>query len=164
MTAAVHVAGACEIKIATADQSLVTLGWSRNMADVRKEAFFLDVPGDQNGGDDGPPIDIIYLGEIAVIRLELTKWDYTVVDVIRARLSGGTAGSTGTPGTLIAGAATPNWFRVLLSPTATAYARNFPTCVPRGAIEVGRGTKFSTLVCEFEAHSVAGILYDSVGV
>ena len=59
----IQVAGLAPIKV---DGEL--LGYTRNGADTTKEAYWLDVPGDENGGDDGPPIDVQYLGEIARVR------------------------------------------------------------------------------------------------
>ena len=158
MAAAVQIAGACEIKVATNGGSLQSLGYTRNFADVTKEAFWVDVPGDENGGDEGPPIEIIYLGEIARVRLELTKWDATVAAIVKARLSGGTAGTPGSTGTaMFAGSKD---LRLLLN--AANDPRNFPRAIPRGSIEIGRGSKYSTLVCEFECHKDgSGVLYNT---
>lgn len=162
MAETVHVAGACQIKIAFASYAsgaLQTLGYTRNQADSRKEAYFLNVPGDQNGGDDGPPIEIIYLGETATIRLELTKYDDTIANLIRARVDAEVAGTPGTPGTLMfSGNKTA---RVLLN--SANDPRNFPSCIPRMPIEIGRGTKYSSLIVEFEAHkNSSGVLYNAV--
>lgn len=161
MAATVHVAGACLCQIATPyTGSLVTLGYTRNMADVTKEAFFLNVPGDENGGDDGPPIEVLYLGEIARIRLELTKWDELIANAIRARVAGGTAGTASTPGTMMSSA--DKMIRVLLK--SANIPRNFPFVLPRNAIEIGRGTKYSSLILELEAHKIpaTSILYNEV--
>ncbi len=162
MAETVQVAGACQVRIATpssAGGALQTLGFNRNQGDVRKEAFFLDVPGDQNGGDDGPPIEIIYLGETATIRLELTKYDLVVANIVRGRVDSAIAGRPATPGTLMFSG--PNTMRLLLN--APNDPRNFPRCFPRMPIEIGRGTKYSTLICEFEAHKDAsGVLYNAV--
>ena len=161
MAVAVQVAGACPVLIGTEGASIGsmnTLGYTRNSADVTKEAFWLDVAGDENGGDDGPPIEIQYLGEIARIRLELTKFDPTYADEVRARLAGGTAGTLGTVGTLMF--SSTSCMRLLLN--APNDPRNFPRCFPRQAIEIGRGTKYSTFICEFEAHALSGVLYNAV--
>jgi len=162
MAETVNVAGACQVRIAAPDVAagaLQTLGFTRNFAETRKEAFFLDVPGDQNGGDDGPPIEVIYLGEIAIVRLELTKYDLTVCNVVRSRVSGATAGQPFTAGTLMfSGVRT---MRLLLN--AASDPRNFPRVIPRNAQEIGRGTKFSTYICEFECHKDgSGVLYNAV--
>ncbi len=156
------VAGACQVMVAAPSISsgaLQTLGYTRNMADIRKEAFFLNVPGDQNGGDDGPPVDVIYLGETALIRLELTKYESVVANIVRARVDGGTAGQSAAPGTLMFSGG--GSMRLLLNSPNNPY--NFPRCFPRMPIEIGLGTKFSSLIVEFEAHKDAfGVLYNAV--
>ena len=160
MAESVQVAGPCLVKVGTGSAgSLETLGYTRQGADVRDQAFFVDVPGDQNGGDQGPPIDIQYMGEIARIRLELTKWDDAIAAKIRTRLLAGTEGSPGTAGTLMFGDS--KTVRVLLS--TTMGPMNFPRAFLRDPWEVNKGTKYSTLVVEFEAHKDStGVLYNAV--
>ena len=131
---------------------LETLGYTRNGAEITSESFMLDVPGDENGGDDGPPVDIQYLGEIARVRLELTKFDSDVAAKIEARLKDGTFGVIPLPGQLImAGQA---YMRLLLNtPTGP---RNYLRAIPRMPIEHNVGTKYTTLMVEFECHAPAG--------
>ncbi len=158
MAVTVNVAGLCAVYVDTGT-GLDLLGYTRQGADVRDQAFFVDVPGDQNGGDQGPPIDIQYMGEIAKVRLELTKWDAAIGKEIRSRLAGGTEGTPGGSGTLMFdGSKTA---RVLLySPNGPM---NFPRAFLRDPWEVNLGTKYSTLVLEFEAHKDAtGVLYNAV--
>ena len=74
MAVAVQVAGLATIKIAAAVGSpLYTLGYTQNGAFITTEGYTVNVPGDENGGDDGPPIEIQSLGETARVRLEFTK-------------------------------------------------------------------------------------------
>jgi hypothetical protein len=143
------------------------LGLTRNQADVVHQPFFLNIPGDANGGDEGPPIDVQYMGEIALIRLELTSFDPDVAERVRARTQGGTPGYVCTVGGTRIGAgmlmmAGGYYTRVCC---ASAFApKNFPIAIIRGANEIGMGTRFSTLVTEFEAHThpTTGKLYDAV--
>jgi len=155
-----QVAGVCNVQVGTGQGgALEPLGYTRNGAEITLEPFMLDVPGDQNGGDDGPPVDIQELGEIGRVRLELTKWNADVAAKVQARLKDGVAGTKATPGTLIF--ADEKYFRLLLgTPTLPL---NFPIGIPRNAIEVNKGTKFSTLVMEFECHAAldTGLLYDN---
>jgi len=153
MAVQVQVAGLATIKI---DGEI--LGYTRNGADVTKEGYWLDVPGDQNGGDDGPPVDIQYLGEVARVRLEMTKWEETVADKIRARVKAQAVGQPADAGTLMFRDA--KYLRLTID--APNLPRNFPVAIPRMPIEMNRGTKFSTLVCEFECHKNAstGVLFD----
>jgi hypothetical protein len=160
MAKAVHIAGAAHIKVGTGSAgALEELGYTRNGADLRPEGYFLNVPGDENGGDDGPPIEVIYMGETAQIRVELTKFDVAVADRVACRVRGGTAGTPSAAGTaLFAGSYT---MRVLVHTTAAPM--NFPRCIPREPIEINKGTKFSTLIFQFEAHKDGtGVLYNAV--
>lgn len=156
MTAAVKVAGPCAVYV-DVGAGLEMLGYTGQGADVQDQAFYLDVHGDENGGDAGPPVDVQYLGEIVRIRLELTKWDTVVGQKIRSRLAAGTEGTPGTAGTLMfSGSKTA---RVLLY-SANA-PMNFPRCFLRNPWEVNLGTKYSRLVLEFEAHKDgSGVLYN----
>lgn len=132
----------------------VLLGYTRNGVDETAEGYWLDVPGDQNGGDDGPPVEVQYLGEIVRVRLELTKWDETVADAIRKRVLSATAGVSSTPGTLMFSQS--KFVRLTCnSASDNDHDRNYPTAIPRMPIEQNRGTKYSTLVCEFECHAAA---------
>jgi hypothetical protein len=158
MALAVIVPGPALVRI-DAGAGLEDLGYSDNGIVIDEEGFFLDVPGDQHGGDDGPPIDVQYLGEIARIRMELTKWDSTVAAKVEARLAGGTAGTPGTPGTLMF--QDSKTIRLLIA--STLLPRNYPRVFVRGAINCNRGTKYSRFVCEFEAHkNGSGVLRNAV--
>jgi hypothetical protein len=159
MAAAPQVFGPAEIKVGTGSSgALESLGFTRQGAEIRSQGFFIDVPGDQNGGDQGPPIEVQYLGEILRVRAELTKWDEAVAAKVRSRLAAGTEGSPGTPGTLMFGDS--KTIRVLIAPTTGAV--NCPRCFIRGEWEMNKGTKYSTLILEFEAHKDAnGVLYNA---
>lgn len=158
MTAAIQVAGAARIFVDIAG-TMTELGYTRNGAEVTKEAQWLDVPGDVNGGDEGPPIDIQFLGETARVRLELTKWnpDAAAILMKRSKDAAVTAGTPMDAGTLMFAS---NAMRLCI--LAENNPRNFPRAIPRQPVEINRGTKFSTLVCEFECYANdAGLLYDA---
>lgn len=159
MAITVHAVGAALIKVdAQQGSGIESLGYSINGVDITEESFFSDVPGDQNGGDEGPPIAIQYFGEIARVRMELSSWDSAVADKVRAKLSDGTAGTPDTPGTILNGTAT-NFFRLIV--VSTTEPQNFVFAIPRGAIEVNKGTKYSRFVVEWECHAVSGTLYNT---
>ncbi len=150
MASSVNKDGLCNVKIAAPfDGSLEHLGYSRNGVEPDQEPYFDEVPGDQNGGDQGPPIEIQYLGEIVRVRLEMTRFDDAVADKIRKRCPGAaTVGTPHTTGTLLF--AEEEYFRLLLhSPTNPM---NFPRAIPKGAITANKGTKWQTFTCEFECH------------
>lgn len=137
----------------TSDE-LDTLGYTRNGAEVSFQGFFLDVPGDENGGDDGPPVDVQFMGETATIRLELTKYVPAIAEQLESRFSNGSGGTPGAAGTLMFGESPSVSWRVLI--LTTNRVRNFLRAFPRNVIELNKGTRFSTLVVEFEAHKGAG--------
>ena len=167
MAASVLVAGVAEVQVysysaVSGAAGMKILGYTRNGVEITKEGFFLDVPGDSNGGDDGPPIDVQYHGETARIRCDLTKFDNALADEIKARIADqdndNTPGTPDTAGALMfAGGET---FRVLINSAGDPI--NFPRAFVRFPIEQNRGTKFSTLIFEFEAHADgSGTVYDA---
>lgn len=162
MAATVQNAGAVAVKIDDGQGGgIQTLGYTRNGADTTKEAFWVDVPGDENGGDEGPPIDIQFLGEIARIRLELTKWDSAVAALVTTRVAGTTDGTPTTSGTFMF--AQTKTVRLILDGGGafTNLDANFPRAIPRMPIELNRGTKYAILVMEFEAHkNASGVLHN----
>lgn len=160
MAPVVQNAGLATIKVASpANGTLLLLGYTRNGADVTQQGFFVDVPGDENGGDQGPPIDIQYMGEIAHIRIEMTKWDPANIDIVKARIAGGTAGSPGTAGTFMFQGGVD--FRLVID--APNLPRNFPRVVFREPIQKNHGTRFAMVVFEGIAYKAAsGVLYDTV--
>lgn len=139
-----------------------SLGYTRNGADIRGKGFFQDVPGDEHGGEAGPPIDVQLLGETASVRLELTKYDPEIASKALARLKGDTEGVVGTPGTLMFGDGKTTTLSI--APTA-GKALVFTRAFLRGDWEINRGTRYSTLVLEFECHKDQnGKLYEYVAV
>jgi hypothetical protein len=172
MAAVIQVPGPCLIKVSTggpiSSPTLETLGYTVNGADVTHEVMMDDIPGDQNGGDSGPPIDIQYYGQIARVRLEMSKWDTDVLHKLLPRVhpAGGVGAvvalSTATVGTLMA--ASGSAFRLLLLPTSAAAngpmvgPMNFLIAIPRGPIEVNKGSKWARLVLDFECHASEGVL------
>lgn len=159
MAVTVNVDGLAAVRVDTGDtNALEDLGYTRDGAEIRFEGHFVDVPGDEKGGENGPPIDVQYMGERAVIRLELTKYDPAVAEKVMARLYGETPGTPGAAGTLMFSG--DKCFRVLINTPARPL--NFLRCFAREAIEVNKGTRFSRFIVVFEAHAAdSGVLYDS---
>jgi hypothetical protein len=160
MTATVHNHGKAQIKVGTGSEgALEILGYTRNGADVTEEGFFIDVPGDENGGDAGDPIDIQYLGEMARVRIELTKFDTSVVDKVQARLNTAkTRGEIGTPGFFIF--LNDVAFRLLIN--SPNNPQNFLRAVPRAPTQRNMGVRFTMIVMEFDCYkNDNGVLYNS---
>lgn len=158
MAVQVNVAGACLIRSGTGSASaLEDVGYSINGVEIQEDVFTGDVPGDQNGGDQGPPIDIQYFGEVHRLSIDLSKYDPAVVAKIQAKYKGGTAGAIGTPGSLIIGATT--YYRILL--TATNFTRNYLGAIPRQPMSVNAGTKFSVQRLLFDCYAISGTIWNS---
>jgi hypothetical protein len=164
MTATVHNHGKATISVDTGGgNTLEILGYTRNGADVTEEGFFIDVPGDENGGDAGDPIDIQYIGEMARVRLEITKLDVAVMNKVMARLnlpaSPKVRGTIGTPGyfMFLNGATT----RLLINTPTDP--QNFLRAVLRAPTQRNMGVRFTMAVLEFDCYKNAnGVLYNSV--
>ncbi len=139
------------------------LGYTREGAEISEETFWLDVPGDERGGEAGPPIEVQSMGQVDRVRLEMTKWDDTIMSLIRANVPAGIAGQPYVlpPGTLVFSNA--KFFRLLiLGSTISTFnsgagePRNYPCAIPRAPRELNKGSKFSTQVLEFECHLLPG--------
>lgn len=158
MATAIIVDGVAIVKTCTTGGTLAELGRTRNGVTITENLFTGDVHGDDNGGDEGPPIDVQYFGEIHVVRCELTKYDETEANKVRAGLAGGTAGTPGTSGSLyFQGAA---YWRLLIH--STTRPRNYLGAIFKEPKEVNKGTKFSTLVVTSTCYKDStGVMYNA---
>lgn len=150
----IQVTGLVEIQLELQVGTIVTLGYSEDMIDIEENAFWHNVPGDQHGGPQGPPIDVQYLGQIDIIRAVMSTWDETYMDVLRTRRVNAVLGTVNINevGQLML---QQNPTRVILnSPTRPL---NYPTCIVREAISFPMGTKYSAATVIFEAHRTPGL-------
>lgn len=167
MAEQIQIAGLVTIKVDTGtSHALETLGYSVNGVEIEENIFTLDVPGDEHGGDAGPPIDIQYLGEVDTVRIESTKFDLAVVNKLRARLWN--AGFTAPAAGQVLGAdmgslyfAGAKYFRLVLDAANSGYDRDYIRVVPREPITENRGVKHSilrmTLTCYRDPSPGAGV-------
>lgn len=156
----VNVAGKVQIWVGTgASAALELLGYSVNGVNIVERPFFTNVPGDENGGDEGPPVDKQFMGELHYVRLEMGKFDDTIFAKIRAKLRGNTEASSFVPGTLVScGGYT---YRLLLQ--GVNFTRNYLVAVPSEPYEINVGTRWSRAVIEFECHrNSAGVMWNGV--
>lgn len=160
MAVQIHVPGWCKVSVQQGAGSQITslteLGRTRNGVTVSYEHFWYDVPGDEFGGDDGPPIDSQWLGSIARIRCEFTKYERDVLNRVLGLFAGSQFGYMGAqgssikyPGNLIF--TNMAYLRVLLQPQI-GDTRNFPRCIIRSPHEQNYATKYASPIVEFEAH------------
>jgi|GEM_PF-1137831 len=149
MALTVHVAGPTEVYVDTgAGSSYEALGYSRNGIDLRFEPFWQDVPGDEHGGDQGPPIEVLYLLEKATVRMELTKWDRAIERKVTPRLLAGVEGQPGTVATKMF--AQSKTYKLVLQSTGRPWM--FERAILRGAVEISHGARYSSLVLEWECY------------
>ena len=161
MAAAISVDGPCEIKVGTgAADALETLGHSADGVDIQVDTFDLDVPGHENGGTDGPPIDIQHFGQVHRIRMELTKFDEAVAAKIVNLYNTNGGGTAGTEehaaGALYA--ANSAGYRVLLN--STNRPRNYLLCIPKSFNRV-KGSKHTRLIIEWIAYASGGVIWNT---
>ncbi|MDE2104187.1 MAG: hypothetical protein KGL39_43525 [Patescibacteria group bacterium] len=167
--------GPTKVQVGTgAGNALQDLGYTRNGVNGVSNGFFLPIPCDDNGGDEGPPADIQYLGETWQLEMEFTKFDVVVMDTVTPRLLGGQAGLPGTATggiTYTAGGLGALMFsggytiRTLLTPQTSAgnaRPKNFPQVVFQEPMQINKGTRFSTWITRGTAYrNGAGVLWNT---
>lgn len=166
MADAVNYCGKVDVKIQLTNSvgNLIKLGETMDMTDVEERAFWHNIPGDRHGGPQGPPIEVQWLGSIAVVRMELSRWDTANMDLLRKRKVNATLGTMllSEVGSLMLATRA---FRLCLA--STTRPLNFPCVILRDAIPYGMGTKFTSVGLQFECHRCQdgsardGVLYDS---
>jgi len=153
-----NLAGLSTVKIEVSGGSLQSLGYARNEPEVIFNPFFHDVPSDENGGDQGPPVEVQFLGAIAMVRMRLTRYDPAVCAIVERFATSLTAGQPGTAGLLMFSNAVT--LRILIDNANDP--RNFPRCIPRSPIEMNKGSKFTELSLEFYAYkNASGVLWNA---
>jgi len=169
MPITVQVAGPALILIGPEgcdNTELAQLGFTREGVRIRTEAYFEEVHTDEWGGDNGPPAELVYHGERAVVQLELTKWDALIADQICKRLSPATL----TPG-IVPGAGLIVFdgglaYRLIIDFQKQGTVDwEFPRAVPREPIEINKGSRPSVLMLTFDCYpkliGTSYVLYQS---
>jgi hypothetical protein len=168
MPLAVHVAGPALIRIGPegcSNAQLQTLGYTRDGARIRTEAYWEEVHTDEWGGDAGPPAEIVYHGERAIVQLELTKWDATIADAIAKRVSSIEGHNTGIiPGAGLLVFSGGLAYRLVIDFQKEGVVDwEFPRAVPREPIEINKGSRPSIMVVTFDCYpkfiGAAWVLY-----
>ena len=160
MAITMHRAGLTLVKIdvSAAQDTWQDFGYTRDGVDISEQPFLLDIHGDENGGDAGPPIDSQFLGEIHTITCMMTKWDKTIENTIRNALrANATPGTLPTPGQFLR--QDSQRFKVGLAaadPLTETQDRAYATCIVRQPKTLNKGTKHEVLLFVFEAWMPAG--------
>lgn len=165
MAETINVSGAVTVKVGTGSVGaleVLTTGGLRDGSTITIEERSSEVKTDRKGGEAGVPEDWQIFGEIARIRLELTRWDVTISPKIVARRLGKTAGTfldADRGSLLVQGGFT---FRVLLLATNFPLPMNFTRCKIENAVEINAGTKYSSFVITMLAIADdSGVLYNA---
>lgn len=131
--------------------TLLELGISTDGVRYQNHPFYTEVHGDRNGGQQGPPIEKQYLGEIVIVSFTLSTFTAATIDVVRKR---GILASNGynTQDQIGGFMLTNRAMRLCIMPESATDVRNFWCAVPVQAIEVTEGSKFSEWAMTFECH------------
>lgn len=183
----IQVAGKSNILIGFPDDDYAQMhriGEQLDETRLTMEMVTHDVPGDAQGGPQGDPIEQQVLAFRIRGTLNLSKWDHTVRKMLEDHNVMAKHGSFSDSeiGALLLRdrsfrivispsksnpIATPNPITTVVDPNATAdhFYRNFPCCTIASPIEIGQGTKFSSLQFQFrvwrtpEGHPLAPVAY-----
>ena len=153
----VQVFGPAKIIVAApgaAAAAFMTFGYTQDGAKINIEGHAINVPGDETGGNENIPVEVQLIGETARVRLEMTKWDKAVGNLLAARFPSRLAGGVITPGRLAF--ANDDYWRLMIKGTLVNgiyNAWNFPCAtLVRTPMEINSGTKYSRLMMEFDCH------------
>jgi hypothetical protein len=164
MTRQVNVYGPADVQVSlnplAGSPTYNDLGTTRDGVAITSDGYFLDVKNDEMGGEAGPPVEIEFMGETAKIRVELTKYDPAIAKTLEDHCQCTTPGVPAVPGTLMFASSTIQTASggavgikiACASVAAGAIVRTYKRCVIHDAVEVNRGTKFSTFVLTFTAY------------
>lgn len=167
--------GLIDIKVAMPywSETFESIGVATDYTEISNRPFYHDIYSDRNGGREGQPSDMQYLGHNITISLELSAWDYDQIQLLKRRSVNATAGTIldSEVGTFMLAERS---IRVCLdgAPTtdssgaAAIRTRNFWCCMVREPIAVGLGTKHMAYRIQFTAyrppcnHAFPGVLED----
>lgn len=154
-----NVYGTADVQVALDRTTYAELGTTRDGVGITSDGYFLDIKNDENGGEAGPPVEIQFMGETVKIRCELTKYEPIMASKLEDHCQCANPGEPAGAGTLMfASAANAPTINVgtggavavkIITPTKT---RTYTLCVIHDAVEVNRGTKFSTFSLTFTAY------------
>lgn len=124
----------------------VQLGYSQDGVSIRIEPRYGDIHSDDWAGVGGAPADTQLLGAIATVTADLTKYERAECVKLTSFEKAGAAGTLPVLGTLIR--QDDEFFQLDLDGVNEDWAFSVAFC--RQAIEVNKGTKYSTFLVGFE--------------
>lgn len=142
MAKQIQVGGAALVQVAASAGVLADLGYTINGVEITENIYKGEVPGDENGGEEGPPIDIQYFGEVHTLRMQFSKFDASVLTTIKAGIAGATEGTPGLSGTLYF-QGVKDWKLKIVS---TNFTRTYGRVIFSEPKEFNTGTKFTRMM------------------
>lgn len=130
---------------------LIPLGTATDTISVSQRPYLKDIHSDRNGGQEGPPSEIQYLGEIINISLALQSWNTAAIAILRRYAVNATRGTIlqAEVGAMMLKSRS---IRLLINTADTVDIRNFWCCLVRDPQELGIGTKWSEMRLNFTAY------------
>ena len=153
------VAGPLQVWVDTgSSNALEFLGWTTNGASIEQTAFQTPVFSDENGGEQGQPVDYQLFGNQHRVSLELSKFQSAVLAKLDARYNPAVdAGDIGV-GMLLN--CTSGKFRLLL--WAPNFVRNYPNSYVLEPIEQSPiGSQYTRARCSFTCNKIGGVLFNT---
>ena len=158
--APVNVAGLVRVQIAYPAWGAVhELGVTTDSINITERQYFHDVPGDRNGGPQGPPVEVQKLGEVHNIQLRMSTWNKAEMQQLEEWYHDENADGTSSPHR----GSVKQWdvgevvlakrgIRLLLETEDLNDTRNYWCCIMREPKSFAIGTKFTEQSLTFEAH------------
>jgi hypothetical protein len=132
--------------------TLLHLGSSVDTTEFRNAPYYNEIYGDQHGGQQGPPIEMQYLGHVVHFTVELVTWDETALELIRERVVQNPTRGLDSAAIIGAMMFKRNAIRVVANTADQDDVRNFYTCIAREPMSIGYGTKFAAWRIPFTAY------------
>ncbi len=161
MSQTTFVAGYCQLRVDTgSNHALADLGITVNGVTITERKYLSPVFCDIKGGEEGGPTDKQMMDQMDIITIDMIRWDASVVETLRERMMASTsAGTVGTPGTLLIGGGYSS--RLLIN--SVGLVRNYPIVLFSDPTEYTVGTKATRMRMTGEAYKneTTGVLWNA---
>jgi len=122
--------------------NLIPLGVATDTLEITPRPFYNDIYSDQYGGQQGPPVDVQYLGETIDINFSLTTWNETAINLLKQRAINQVRGVV-SQNEIGSFTLKSHSIRFLINTQDTDDIRNFWCCLARQPVPIGMGTKWA---------------------
>ena len=159
------VAGPIEIWVDTgASRAAEFLGWSANGVQIEEIGFHSPVVSDENGGDQGVPVDYQFFGRQHRVTCELSKLQKLVLGKVEQRYNAANIGAGEASVGMLLGCLDVT-YRLLLKSTTGNFIRNYLAAVALDPIERSPvGSQYTRARVSFTCNPVAGVLFNTTDI